>query len=455
MKVESIQKRLEQSAVEEKTLTGFTCRALRLIGDHIDASFLVVRVRDSGRACPVIQARQSKRHNRWVFESGDKGAFDRAGPVKPGRKPDLSQYPFLCFCLDLPPPWTGEVHVRYSRADQYAPQHCEAVKHSFKGLSHALHIALLYQRCRDLEDRLEKEVRINRGVQKSPVKQGGKLDIFRRQAELKRPDVFRPGRSKKQVTKEDSRPIPDTDENKSAFTKEILKEIEHSRKMVLLGELASGVAHQIRNPLNNLLGALHVIKDDETSEEERQELYNGLTERVESINRMISEFIHYTRITKLNRTPEDINTALKNSLRSIKNSFDLSGVELVTSFDFQLPAINIDLYLMDQVFHNIIKNALEAMNYKGKIDISVQKLMIQHGPKPRLEFVEISFRDTGHGIPEEDINKVINPFYSKKSDGMGLGLSIAKHVVRVHGGAVQIKSRPGRFTNITIYLPVR
>ncbi len=225
--------------------------------------------------------------------------------------------------------------------------------------------------------------------------------------------------------------------------------------MAFLGEVAYGVAHQIRNPLNNLLGAMHLIKDDETPEEERRKLFGQLTKRVETINRMISEFIHYTHITELNRTSEDINTVLKNSLCSFKSLTDQSNVKLITSFARQLPAIRLDLYLMNQVFHNIIKNALEAMNNVGQLRVSVQMLKTKHGPKPSLEFVGITFQDTGPGIPKEDLQKVLNPFYSKKSDGIGLGLSIVKHVVRVHGGATQIKSQLGLFTKVKIYLPIR
>ncbi|MBC8442325.1 MAG: GHKL domain-containing protein [Deltaproteobacteria bacterium] len=409
LEIETIRNRLEKLAVEERSLDDFTCQSLQLVGEYIGACSLIVSIRDSEQDCGVIYARQSKQHNSWQFDLGDAGAFNQGSPARHSQAHDFSNPSRLSFCLGLPSRWMGVLQVEYPITDQYSSEHHRTLKSIVTDLSYGLHIALLNQRQINLEDRLQKE----------------------------------------------TRPMPSSRENQYVFTKQILKEMEHSQKMALLGELASGVAHQIRNPLNNLLGALHLIKDNETPEEERQELFDQLTERVETINRMISEFIYYTRITRLNRTPEDINTVLRNSLHSFKSLIDSTNVELVTLFYPQLSVINLDLYLMNQVFHNIIKNALEAMNNNGKLTIIVQKLQIKHGPKPSLEFVEISFEDTGSGIPKEDIKKVLNPFYSKKNNGMGLGLSIVKHVVRAHGGAVRLKSQPGLFTNVTIYLPIR
>ncbi len=303
--------------------------------------------------------------------------------------------------------------------------------------------------------RLQKETRIKRNLRELAINQGKKIRALKRQLNLKCHDILEMEKRDGPALEHFVRPLSFSGETQSVFAKQTLEEIEHSRKMSLLGELASGVAHQIRNPLNNVLGALHLIKDSDTSEEERWELFDRLKKRVETINRMISEFIHYTHIPRLNRTPEEINTTLENTIHSFKSWIDLANVELITSFDPQLTVINLDLYLMDQVFHNIIKNALEAMNDNGQICISTQKLKMKHGPTPRLEFVEISFQDSGLGIPKEEIKKVMNPFFSKKGDGLGLGLSIVDHVVRAHGGGIRIISQSGRFTKVILYLPIR
>ena len=235
----------------------------------------------------------------------------------------------------------------------------------------------------------------------------------------------------------------------------LLDSIERSRKMSLLGELASGVAHQIRNPMNQLVVALHLIQDNKTTETDKAALYNQMVERVETMNRMIKEFVQYTRMPKLNIAPESINLVLKNAIDTFKGWMDMIGVELTTSFDSRLEQTKMDLCLMNQVFHNIIKNALEAIDEKGSLHISTKRLKIKNSPEPKLEFAELEFHDSGPGLSKEEVDQVMMPFYSQKQDGMGLGLAIVDYIVRAHGGGVQINSRPGDGTNVIIYLPVR
>ncbi len=95
------------------------------------------------------------------------------------------------------------------------------------------------------------------------------------------------------------------------------------------------------------------------------------------------------------------------------------------------------------------------MDQKGQFSISTRKLEVKYGPAPRLEFAEIRFQDTGSGIPEEYIGKVLTPFFSRKKDGIGLGLAIVNHVVGLHGGAVQVKNRKSLGTDVRICLPIR
>ncbi len=244
-------------------------------------------------------------------------------------------------------------------------------------------------------------------------------------------------------------------EGLSSFTDRIYQEVERSRSMALLGELAFGVAHQIRNPLNNLVAGLHLIKHEDTTEDEKKVLLDALTERVDTLNRMISEFIRYTRIPELNMTLESINQILVNILSKFDAWMEMTATLISVNLDRNLPQIQLDLYLMDQVFHNIIKNAIEAMTQGGNLKVSTRKLQVKHGPKPQLEFIKVSIQDSGEGIDPKHIEKVLQPFYSRKDDGLGLGMAVVDHVVRAHGGSVRIKSQPGKGTNVTLYLPIR
>ncbi len=243
--------------------------------------------------------------------------------------------------------------------------------------------------------------------------------------------------------------------SKRSFSKDrLLDEIEHSRNMALLAELASGIAHQIRNPLNNLVYALHLLRQDNVEEGEKKDLIHNITERVELINRMINEFIQYTRTQDVNLCHESINDILNNTLYSFKGWMELARVDLVTSFDPDLPMTRADLFLLNQAFHNIIKNAMEAINSDGHLWVFTRKLKIRHGPEPRLEFAQIVIEDDGPGLAEEEIKKVMKPFYSRKEGGLGLGLPLVDHIVRVHGGAVTLESRPDGGTKAMICLPI-
>lgn len=234
----------------------------------------------------------------------------------------------------------------------------------------------------------------------------------------------------------------------------LIEEIERSRNMTLLAELASGVAHQIRNPLNNLVYGLHLLKQPGITENERKDLIDTVTERVETVNRMINEFINYTRMPELKLSTERINDVLGSTLSSFRHWVELASVELTVRLDPDLGSTRMDLFLMSQTFHNIVKNALEAMHNSGRLHVFTRKLRIKHSPDPQ-EFAEIVFEDNGPGVPPEDIEKIVKPFYSKKEGGLGLGLALVDHIVRAHGGGITMENRCGGGLRVRIYLPLR
>ncbi|MBI5252155.1 MAG: ATP-binding protein [Desulfomonile tiedjei] len=251
------------------------------------------------------------------------------------------------------------------------------------------------------------------------------------------------------------RPFSSNGAKRSPSTDRLLEEIERSRNTALLAELASGIAHQIRNPLSNLVYALHLLQQDNVPEFEKKDLFRTITDRVELINRMITEFIQYTRTQELKLCAESINDVLNNTLRSFRAWMDLARVELETSFDPDLPLTRVDIFLLNQAFQNIIKNAIEAIHSDGRLWVSSRKLKIRHGPEPRLEFAQIVIEDDGPGMAAEEIEKAMKPFYSRKEGGLGLGLALVDHIIRVHGGAITLESRSNGGTRVMIYLPIR
>jgi signal transduction histidine kinase len=251
------------------------------------------------------------------------------------------------------------------------------------------------------------------------------------------------------------RPFGSNNIKRSPTTDKLLAEIERSRNSALLAELASGIAHQLRNPLSNLVYGLHLLQQEHLSESERKDLFKTVSERVELINRMIGDFIQYTRMPEMKLRAESLNDILKNSLRMFDGWRKLAGVDLSTSFDSELPLARVDLFLLNHAFQNIIKNAMEAIGDRGTLWVSTRKLRIRHGPEPHLEFAEIVFEDDGPGMAADEIDKALNPFFSKKEDGLGLGLPLVEHIVRAHGGALTLENRSTGGIKVMLYLPIR
>jgi signal transduction histidine kinase len=251
------------------------------------------------------------------------------------------------------------------------------------------------------------------------------------------------------------RPFTSNSNRRFSTTDLIIDEIERSRNMAMLAELASGIAHQIRNPLSNLVYGLHLLQQDHIPESEKKELFRTVTERVDLMNRIINEFIQYTRIPDLKLNAESINDILNNVLRLFKGWADFEQLKIIISLDPDLPITRVDIFLLNQAFQNIIKNALEAVGKSGHLWISTKKIKIRHGPEPRLEFAEIIFEDDGPGMTSEDIEKAMKPFYSRKESGLGLGLPLVEHIIRLHGGAVTLENRPTGGVKVRVYLPIR
>jgi signal transduction histidine kinase len=251
------------------------------------------------------------------------------------------------------------------------------------------------------------------------------------------------------------RPFGSNDSRRPSTTDRLINEIERSRNMALLAELASGIAHQIRNPLSNLVYGLHLLQQDHITESEKKEMFQTVTERVELMNRMINEFIQYTRIPELKLSTESINDVLENSLRLFRGWSDLDGLQIVTSLDPEIPLSKVDIFLINQAFQNVIKNALEAVGRNGHLWVSTRKMKIRHGPEPRLQFAELVFEDDGPGMSADEIEKAMKPFYSRKESGLGLGLPLVEHIIRLHGGAVTLENRNAGGIKVMIYLPIR
>ncbi|HEX9021868.1 MAG TPA: ATP-binding protein, partial [Nitrospirota bacterium] len=238
----------------------------------------------------------------------------------------------------------------------------------------------------------------------------------------------------------------------TATAKKLEQQVLHSEKLAALGRLAAGVAHEIGNPLTSISTFAQLLREMATDEFSQSSLdvINTHIQRITDIVRRMSTF---ARADSLNIKNVQINDVLTSTLDLMRLDKRMkSSIEIAVMLDPGIPAVPVDEGQMSQVFINIILNALDAMPGGGKLTVGTRRGSDDQG----RDSVMISFADTGVGIPQEDIQKIFDPFYTTKEagKGTGLGLSVSYNIVKQFKGDIKVESEAGKGTAFTIVLPV-
>jgi signal transduction histidine kinase len=240
---------------------------------------------------------------------------------------------------------------------------------------------------------------------------------------------------------------------KLARTRELEAQLYNAEKAVVVSRLASAIAHEIRNPLNYINLTLdHLRVSFAPSDPARQEKFESLTKQLKAevarINTRITEFLNYSRPTKLEPRPLDMAELARDALRTFEVQLNESNVETAVIEHAPVPPVTADAEALRSALTNLIINSLQAMDGNGG------KISIVLSGQDNGQRVRIDVADTGRGIKQEDIIKVFEPYYSTKETGTGLGLAIVKKAVDDHDGTISVKSKEGEGTTFTITLPV-
>ncbi len=236
-------------------------------------------------------------------------------------------------------------------------------------------------------------------------------------------------------------------------TKKLEQQAKRTGRLAAMGEMAVQIAHEIRNPLGSIELFSTMLMDDLQEFEDLKALAEHISAGVKSINTIVSNLLLFVRP---DQQPDhqvlDVHEALKDSLFFAEHLFDThNGLEVhVALADYPL-RISGDLELLKQVFLNLILNALQAMPQGGRLKISTRKIAGQSG----VFWAEIRIADRGCGIPESDLSRIFDPFYTTKNKGTGLGLSIVHNIMKMHGGSIDITSGEGEGTKCLVSLPLR
>jgi two-component system, NtrC family, sensor kinase len=221
-----------------------------------------------------------------------------------------------------------------------------------------------------------------------------------------------------------------------------------AEKMVAIGKLTAGVAHEINNPLGGLLNCIYHFKKGKQSPEKQREYLDLMEDGLKRIQKTVSNLLGFARNPNLERVATDCGELLDRTISLLAYQFEKTQIKVEKTIPRNFPLIHVDKNQIEQVMINIFLNALQAMPEGGALKVEA---------KVRGENVCVTITDTGKGIAGDLLSKVFDPFFTTKGEGTGtgLGLWISQGIVERHGGTIQITSREGTGTTVEIQFPLR
>jgi signal transduction histidine kinase len=220
-------------------------------------------------------------------------------------------------------------------------------------------------------------------------------------------------------------------------------------RFVSLGEMAAGLAHEIRNPLAAIRGAVAVLQ--QPTDAKSAELWTVIIEEIARLNRVVESFLDYARPATRTATIRDVAAFVKSCVEAVSRSKGRDDVELALELEPGLPELRADADQLERVVVNVVQNAYEALEGRGRVRVALRR-----GASGPLGdgWVEIQVDDDGPGMNDTTLERAFIPFYTTKDQGTGLGLALCERLIRAQGGTIQLRSRPGEGTSVLIRLPL-
>ena len=232
----------------------------------------------------------------------------------------------------------------------------------------------------------------------------------------------------------------------TADLKKTEAQLIRSEKLAALGELAAGIAHEIRNPLTSINILIHSLRQNISSGESRSEDFKVIEEEIHRINEIVDQFLRFAKPAPPHLERTEVTSIFEEILQLLRPQMEKLRISVQKDFR-SVPLITIDNEQMKQVILNLLMNSIQAMPEGGQFRLEGE--VSKDG-----QWVELSIRDSGVGIPPEDMDKLFDPFFSTKEGGIGLGLSIAHRIIDQHHGKIEVTSNPNEGTIFTVYLPI-
>ncbi|MBK6536975.1 MAG: PAS domain S-box protein [Ignavibacteria bacterium] len=227
---------------------------------------------------------------------------------------------------------------------------------------------------------------------------------------------------------------------------ETQKELIYNEKLAALGRFSSGVAHEIRNPLANISSLAQLISKTGLDEKNKRRL-NYIISNVEIANKIIKNLLSFATPGDLDYQEVNLGEMLSNVLENIEGKCDINGIKIIKDIPGDLSILYLDKLRFENAFMDFILNSIESMEEGGILTVNVKEDKVN-------KEIEIDISDTGIGISEDNLDKILEPFFTTKDDGVGLGMGLSYQTILLHKGKLKIESKVGRGTTIHIQLPV-
>jgi signal transduction histidine kinase len=230
-------------------------------------------------------------------------------------------------------------------------------------------------------------------------------------------------------------------------------EMVQAEHLATMGELAAGVAHEIRNPLAGIAGAIEIITKDFPKDHPDRDVLEDLRQEVRRIEKVLNDLLVYARPKPPQFGRVDLKETVAHTLHLARQQTHTKRVEFSIQIPLGLPVFRMDSEQLHQVLLNLVLNGIQAIEEEGKITIAAN--VRNSGVPNRPDMMEISVSDTGPGIPAENLERIFRPFYTTKRGGTGLGLSLCRRIISQHGGTLSVESEPHKGSRFIIRLPLR
>lgn len=241
--------------------------------------------------------------------------------------------------------------------------------------------------------------------------------------------------------------------------RQLEEEVRRGETLAAVGRMAVGLAHEIRNPLGAIRGAVQLLRKELGDEKRWAEYTEVLLTEVDRVNRIIELLLDLGRPVRLRLAPLNLHQLLERVALVSEEMARERGVTIVRRYDPSLPPIQADEDRLLQVFHNLVRNAIEAMLGGGRLTLVTRLSLNPLFAKVDLgsgmrNMVEVAVLDEGAGIPDVARGRIFDPFFTTKDKGLGLGLALCHRIMEEHKGAIQVESAPGRGTTVSCFLPI-